>query len=177
MRAYKGVFKCSLSEKVTYPWKKRKGKSSKSECYMCPRNILALTQQLSCLVAKFGKEIVEYIWKEQNLFSSKRKWKALFYFSFFSPLIGFCIKIFLYCHLNWIDRDNLLFFSFLEERMVLLQPRSISDLLGLGCISPSEGSWSELFSNPILARDWPHFQLPSIYCCISLEFSSKSMFI
>lgn len=124
---------------------------------MCLRCILALTQQLSQLVAKFGKEIVEYIWKEQNLFSSKRKWKALFYFSFFSSLIGLYLEIFLYCHLNWIDRDNLLFFSFLEERIVLLQPRSSSDLLGLGCISPAEGFWSELSSNPTLARDWPHF--------------------
>lgn len=103
-------FSVHLVMTVTYPYKERKGRSSKSECYMCLRCILTLTQQLSHLVAKFGKEIVEYIWKEQNLFSSKRKWKVLFYFSFFSSLIGLCIQIFLYCHLNWIDRDNLLFF-------------------------------------------------------------------
>lgn len=60
---------------------------------------------------KNWKGDVDCIWNEQNLFSSKRQWEVLFYFPFFSSLMGLCIQIFLYCHLNWIDRDNLLFFN------------------------------------------------------------------
>lgn len=60
--------------------------------------------------------IAEYVWKEQNMFASNRKWKALFGSSFFSALIGLYIQIFLFQHLNWIDKDNLQFFHFCKKK-------------------------------------------------------------
>lgn len=144
---------------------------------MCFRCVLAPTQQLSQLVAEFGKDIVEYIWKEQNLFSSKRKWEVLFYFSFFSSLIGLCVQIFLYCHLNWIDRDNLLFFipgrkNDPSAAQILLRS------LGVELHFPSRGALVRIIFQSNFSRRLASFMpLPSISSCIPLEFFSKSMCI
>lgn len=141
---------------------------------MCLRHMLAHTQQLSQLLAKFGKEIVEYIWKEKNLFASKRKQKVLFSFSFFSSLIGLCIEIFLFQKLSWIGRDNLPFFHSWKKERSFQSPAPPQICSGWAAFPQLRGPCQNCLPTQHQTRGWPRLCYCPQYLVVSLYNSFPS---